>query len=63
VGPVNREYSRGGYIPGPTVTVKARVVGDRTEYWEPLIGAWVPVVTAAEVKALRPIPTNELGPS
>jgi len=28
------------------------MVGERTEYWEPLIGAWVPVITAAEISAL-----------
>ena len=43
-------FSRGGYIPGPTVTVKARVVGGRTEYWEQLIGAWVPVITANDMR-------------
>jgi len=49
---VSERFSKGGYIPGPTVTVKARVVGDRTEYWEPSIGAWVPVITATEITAM-----------
>lgn len=47
-----REFSKGGYIPGQAMTVKARKVGERTEYWEPLIGAWVPVFTAEEVRTL-----------
>lgn len=43
--------SRGGYIPGPVVTVKTRLVGDRMEYWEPIISAWVTVISPQEIKA------------
>jgi len=45
------EFSKGGYIPGAPVTVKARIIGGRTEYFEPSTGAWVPVATAEEMKA------------
>jgi hypothetical protein len=47
-------FAQGGFVPGPpaTVNMKARTVGGRTEYWEPSIGAWVPVWTAAEIEEI-----------